>query len=659
MKNQNKHHTSDTLFSLHELFEPPVETEIQHGVVSSQFKRTHHDLSGKATLLLDSFPDTGGASCCFIRIPSGVAQSVHFVSQGANRIESCPSGGWVLKPSNAALPSYWIPQPPLARKLDSQRRILSEEKASITNFNISPEDLSIKVEIPKDMDLDWTIWRFPTEDSGIHSSLDRLVALEKQPFFLWTSQTCYQSLADMYLYMVHGHVYVDRFIWPRMWKICSELDAYGLYTVMSGLELTTGKLIYSLLKRQLLFSVIARQAADGGWHHGEWTDLMESHYRFHNGAMLLLQAALRERPDDVVSKSLARAAHYISCHTDNTELGLWFLHDSLEEDAEMMRELCRQTGSTWIPAHTLGKSPTNKLILNTHLDSIVTLEQYHKVSGDNQYMEQVTSARAATRGLLALRPAELLYRAMYRAIQLTLLPKAEAERLPAFVRAIKRLTWKHLIPQLLPRVKRFYPRLVMPGGYIERHLSMPHYDINYHPVNVMDLTRLWRCFPDEDLDQIIKDAVEAVANSSILKLWAESKPRHFSVVVWVDALYQLCTLKQDTVYRNLLAEGILTIVDTGLGSPPSLLGADAEAVKITDRIACPSPTDKHLQIANLSCNGYIEILVINPTGEDRELQWDGNTNLALSWTYADGSPVLAEDASPCVHSRKWIRGRET
>jgi len=115
---------------------------------------------------------------------------------------------------------------------------------------------------------------------------------------------------------------------------------------MSGLELATGKMIYGLLKRQLLFSVIARQAQDGGWYHGEWTDRMESHYRFHNGGMLLLEAALRERPDEVVSKALERAAHFISRCTDNTDLGLWFLHDSLKENAEMIKKLCTQTNST-------------------------------------------------------------------------------------------------------------------------------------------------------------------------------------------------------------------------------------------------------------------------------------------------------------------------
>ena len=220
-----------------------------------------------------------------------------------------------------------------------------------------------------------------------------------------------------------------------------------------------------------------------------------------------------------------------------------------------MRELCRQTGSTWIPARTLGKSPTNKLILNTHLDTIVTLEQYRDVTGDNQYTEQLTSARAAARGMLALRPAEALYRAGVSGNTANTVTDTGGRTLPLVVRAVKRLTWKYLTPQL-HRIKRLFPRLVMPGGLIERHLSMPHYDINYHPVNILDLTRLWRCFPDEDLEVILAEAVEAVSDSSILKYWAESKPRHFSLVVWVEALYHLCTLRQDPSYRRLLAEGL-------------------------------------------------------------------------------------------------------
>jgi len=657
MKEQETHHSSDILLSLRNLFEPPVGSETRQALESGRFKRIHCELSSKVSVVLDSFPEAGGASCCFVRVPLGKARSIRFVAQGVNRIESCPSGGWMLESTEAALPSYWIPQPPLVRSLDSQQRILSEKPASIGGISATSGQLSVEVEIPENMHLDWAIWCFPAKETDINTALDRLLVLETQPLFLWNSQTIYQSPADVYLYLVHGQVYVDRFIWPRMWKICSELDAYGLYSIMSGLELATGKAIYGLLKCQLLYSVIARQAQDGGWYHGEWTDLMESHYRFHNGAMLLLEAELKERPDELARKALERAAHFISRCSDETDLGLWFLHDSLEQNAEMMRELCRQTGSTWIPARTLGKSPTNKLILNTHLDTIVVLEQYRDVTGDKQYTEQLTSARAAARGMLALRPAEALYRLVYRAIQLTLLPTPEAERLPLVVRAVKRLTWKYLTPQL-HNIKRLFPRLVMPGGLIERHLSMPHYDINYHPVNILDLTRLWRCFPDEDLEVILAEAVEAVSDSSILKYWAESKPRHFSLAVWVEALYHLCTLRQNPSYRRLLAEGLLIILDTGLGLPPSLLGADSEAVRTTDRSPCPSPADRHLRVANLSCNGRTEILVINSTDIDRELAWEANAKPALSWLSSDGQPAPAGISSPRIYSRDWIWGRD-
>jgi hypothetical protein len=187
---------------------------------------------------------------------------------------------------------------------------------------------------------------------------------------------------------------------------------------------------------------------------------------------------------------------------------------------------------------------------------------------------------------------------------------------------------------------------------------MPHYDINYHPVNILDLTRLWRCFPDEDLAAILTEAVEAVCGSSILKYWAESKPRYFSLVVWVEALYHLCTLKQDPSYRRFLAEGAIIILDTGLGLPPSLLGADPEAVKIGDRVPCPSPADRHLRVVNLSCNGHTEILVINSTETDRELAWKANVMPALSWSTADGQPVPDGNSTLSVRSRQWLWGRE-
>lgn len=654
----NKHvaDSSECAYTLQEIFTPPPNNEFQYSVQSRFFERIYWNLPDRSSFILDKYPDIEGVSCCFARLSPEQELSSRFIVNGSYQLLSCASGGWILKAIEATAPSYWIPQTPVVRTFDSFGRMLSQETAPIVGFKTSTNELEIEIKNSANKQLDLAIWRFQPDKSNILQDLEKPLVLENQSVFFWTSETIYQAPADLFLYLVHGYVYTNRFIFPRKWKICSELDAYGLYVTFNGLESATKKELYNLFKRQVLFSVIARQAEDGGWYHGEWTKFMESHYRFHNGAMLMLEAALKERQDEVVSEALERAAHFISQKTDNFDLGLWFLHDSLEDSSEMMREMCRVNASNWIQKPILGKSATNKLIFNTHVDTLISLQHYEDVTGDDQYADQVKSARDAVRGMLALRPAETLYRLIYRAIKLTLLPKTEAEKLPLIPRAMKRLTWKYITPNVY-RIKNIYPRLVMPGGYIERHLGMGHYDINYHPINLMDLARYWRCFPDEDLSEVVYGAVNAVSNSSILDYWAEWEPRHKSLVEWVDAMYHLCTITQDASYRHLLADGIIKIEDTGIGLPPALLGADPEAVKVTDRVACPSPSDRHLRIANLSCNSNTELLVINTTDKDRELVWEGNNKPLLSWKAADGQPITDEDTSLLIPSRQWIWGR--
>jgi hypothetical protein len=623
---------------------------------NSQFTRNSSTTPNQDTVILDSFPDADGTSCCFLRLSPGKTRTVRLVVHDTGQLESCSSGGWLLKPGEATLPSYWIPRTPMLRTLDSSGRILSESPATIVGFGASQNALTVIIEINENMCLDLTVWRLDSREPDIQTGLEQPLVLEKQPIFLWNSQTTYQALADIYLYLVHGQVYVNRFVWPRKWKICSELDAYELFVTLSGLENSTQNKLYNLIKRQILFSVIGRQAKDGGWYHGEWTDAMESHYRFHNGAVLLLEAALEERSDDVVHRALERAASFLSLHTDKTDLGVWFLHDSLEDSVEGMNAGWEQTGGRWIPSRILGKSITNKMILNTHLDSIVTLDRYQEVTGDDQYAECVGSARSATMKLLALRPAEQLYRLIYQAIGLTLLPASEAKRLPFAKRAIKRLTWKYLLPKLY-LIKKSFPRVVMPGGIIERHLAPPHWSTGYFPVNIMDLARFWRRFPEEDLADIINEAVKAVSETSFLQYCAEIKPRQYALVVYIDALYQLYTTNQTPTYRRYLAEAILCAEDTGLGLPPSALGADPEVIRKVHQIPCPSPKEKRLRVVNLSNSDRHELLVVNSSATDLDLELEGITSSCrFDWLTAEGQPA-STNAALSVPPRGWIWGR--
>ena len=206
MSNHKIYQSVHDIYELQQLFEPPADAELEHVVSSACFERTQWDSYNKATLILDKFPDETGASCCFLRIPPGDERISRFIAKGDYQVVSCLSGGWLLKPTEATLPSYWIPQAPVLRTFDSNSRILSEDSVSFAGFKASSSELSIDIQIPENMHLDVTLWRFLPEASHIQAALERPLILETQSIYLWNSQTGYQALADVYLYLVHGHV---------------------------------------------------------------------------------------------------------------------------------------------------------------------------------------------------------------------------------------------------------------------------------------------------------------------------------------------------------------------------------------------------------------------------------------------------------------------
>jgi hypothetical protein len=640
-------------YVLEQLLAPPVGAGHRPSFSASVFERLEWRLDDGTSILLDRFPGMEGVACCFLRLPVDTGRTVRFSVEGAYQLETCEAGGWLLKPLDSGQPHYWLPKAPVNRRLDSHSHILAESSDCISAFQISPAELAVEVNLRADMCMDWVIWRLPASDKALIASLERLVSLELQPYFFWGSKKMVKAPADVYLHLVHGQVYANDFVYPRRWKFWSEHDAHGLYVTLSGLEIATGKPLYGLLKKQLLFSVIARQAPDGGWRHGEWTDLMESHYRSHNGAMLTIESALEELECEQAREPLAKAIGYTVSHADQTDIGLWFLHDSLEESAEAMDEMLRQTGTRWIPSRALGKSPSNKLILNTHLDAIVALDRYQQLTGDQRYAAQLASARQATHTLLSLRPAETVYRLVYGAVWLTLLPKSEAQKLSLAKRIVKRLTWMYLIPNL-HRLKRYLPRMVMPGGLVERHLSALHFGTHYHAVNLMDLARYARRFPGKDIDDVIHGAVEA--GKKLFDTWSESPNQRFAIVVWADALYHLCTISDSAEYRRLLAEAMLRIADLGLGLPPSLLGGDAEAVPAAQRVPCPSPADIRVRVANLSRSGRREFVAVNPTMEDLDLAWQDTSGSDIHWAAPEKAWAAGDVARVRLPARGWLIG---
>lgn len=599
--------------------------------------------AGHRHVLLDVL---GNERCVFVR--GRVDEGLQLTLAGAQSIERAPVGGWLVQPVAGGGTAYWLPCAPTARQLDGAAHIQSEQAAAAQASTLEGGCVSVAFAAPPaGMSNEVVIWRLSAVAAD---ELRRPVALERQASYLLGSHTRFEKLADIGLHLIHGRVYENRYAWPFNLRICSENDAHAIYLHLRGLQRATGRSMVASLALQLALSAVSRLGSDGAFRHGEWTDGMESHYRLHCSGMHLMMDVLAEGPNPKVERALRAAAAFMAKQHEVIDAGTWFFHDELEHSLDLMR----RGPFKWVTSTALGKRESNMLVLNTQLDATIALDRYAEITGDRQYADLVTSARAATRSLLALRSAEPLYRLLLRCIELTWLPTEQARRLPAWQRALKRLTWQVIIPRL-PDLKARFPRLVMPGGYIDRELTLRTWAHDYHAVNLMDLARYLRRFDDPVVRQVLLDGLAFTRRSGILQRWQELDYQKYALGFWAEALYHVCTLFPDAQYRLWLAEAMLVLEEMKMGQPPSLLGANAEAVPVAQQLPCPCPADARLRVANLGRRGAPEFLVINATDEALPLDWEIEPAEPVTWHGADGKPAEPHASTVPPHSWLWAR----
>jgi hypothetical protein len=216
---------------------------------------------------------------------------------------------------------------------------------------------------------------------------------------------------------------------------------------------------------------------------------------------------------------------------------------------------------------------------------------------------------------------------------------------------VKRIAWKYLIP-CLHHLKARFPRFVMPGGYVDRAIAVAGLAFHYLTININGLARYRRRFDEPALDRVIDDAVGMAATSGVLERWRELDYEKYAIGFWAEALYQLAVGSASDRYRALLADAILSLEDLKLGLPPSLLGANVEAVPKAHQVPCPSPVDGRVRIANLSSAHGVEFLAVNTSTEPIRLELAGaGAALASRWRAPSGEALDA--ASPVIPPRSW------
>lgn len=629
-----------TTASLTDLFSP---TSSDSALLAADCTRSYAKTE-KIDFTLDQFSHS--AQCLFIRL----SKPAIFILRcdKAYTFTQLDAGGYLGIPDDNNEPIYWLPALPVLRVINNDKSITEEKAATISGFALQFDHSSLQLLCPEHFILDLTIWKFTTHN--ISQQLNILSATDKQKSFLWGSHGFLAKPGDLYRHLINGAVYDLRYSWPHNKKCFSENEAHALYTAYSGLEKATEKTFYRFFQQQIVLSVIQRQANDGGWYHGMWTDETECHYRLHTSALHLLMDEFDRTACSQVKTALERGVAFIAKHHDQLACGAWFLHDSLELNDTAMNSGPFQ----WISNSTLGKRPSNMLVLNTHLDTSIAINRYQALTGDQQYRQLIQSALASTRHVLGLASANWLYKPLFWAIGLTMLPTKKARELAAPVRAIKRIAANFLIKKL-PDIKARFPRLVMPNGYIDRELSLRTWALDYQTINLMDLARYARAFPGEFDEDILDKAMAFTHDTGLIQRYRELPPgKRYATGFWVEALYHRCLAKDALIYREWLAEAMLECHDLGFGMAPSLLGTNSEAIPFAQQRAYPVPANPELNIAVLARPEGFELLMVNHSESAIEVHWDRKPEVPITWRNTTCQAITTSSLQ--IPPRQWLLG---
>ena len=227
---------------------------------------------------------------------------------------------------------------------------------------------------------------------------------------------------------------------------------------------------------------------------------------------------------------------------------------------------------------------------------------------------------------------EWLYRLIFSAIDLTLMPTEQAARLPLLQRLWKRVGWRVFVPRL-PRLKTRFPRLVMPGGYIDRELSLQTWAYDYLAVNLMDLVRAAKGPRQAVLMPYIDGILEHCRRTRIARRWLEHKGRAYAVGFYAEALILLSLFAPRPEIDSMLADALLLCVRHGLGLPPSLTGGYSEARAASETV--PQPARSEIVVANLSHLERPACLVVN-TGQRTTKLKDALSAVPSGWAIPAG-----------------------
>ncbi len=289
-----------------------------------------------------------------------------------------------------------------------------------------------------------------------------------------------ETPSDVWKYLINGSIYDPRSHKGIDKRFKCQQCAYAWWCYFGFLYEKTGKKIYDIMQDEVAYTVLLDMSAEGEWGHGYWSDNIETHTRFHiDGIHLLIsQYEKTGKPTWLEAAELGMA--FISDHLmeqlDNN--CLWFLHDTMEH---RMRHHFKST--------LFGKSIGNSLTINTHVQTLTALHRLTQSIPDKKiYSEMLENGVRALRRVIDYQPADVIYRML-----MFLIMKYKTNKKGLSISGkLKNYLVGLIIPKIFWSLRHRFPRIVYPGGFTERDLTLSFASDRYHITNMKDFLTLYQ-----------------------------------------------------------------------------------------------------------------------------------------------------------------------
>ena len=291
----------------------------------------------------------------------------------------------------------------------------------------------------------------------------------------------------------------------------AEMEVYYLY---HSLTLLSYYDVYQYLheKDRVISAVLKRlNATENIWYHRHFTGSKEEiHFRFTNCGIRLLidgyldgiQLADRDKIKLILDK------HLVFCET-LSQNRIWYLHDSLELKREYYHKK-KTNNNVW------GSSKANMLILNTHIDTLITIG-YVILKFDNADNDLKAKFKEGIKTLdFIINSSQRKRNIIFHKFDHLL--RKIGFHFYARKSVASKIVQKFFIAyywRIRIYLKSVFPVIFFDDGYIERDVGLLGLSFGYHVVNIWDLAKLFRIMRLNKILESTQDKLLTTINKSL------------------------------------------------------------------------------------------------------------------------------------------------